>query len=166
MLDKSTVHKAAVRRNERPLLLIDIAVPRDIDPAVVDLYNVQLYDIDSLQMMSELAPENMQNDLARAEGIIERQTEEFRHWWDSLNVVPLITSIREQSEDIRREEVAKTLSKIKGQISVDSEELATYLDSMTGALVKDDKRRGDFLEEQGGLLACLVVGEQAQVRRV
>lgn len=136
MLDKSTVQKAAVLRNGRPLLLIDIAVPRDIDPAVVDLDYVQLYDIDSLQMMSELAPENMQNDLARAERIVEQQTQEFRHWWESLNVVPLITSIREQSEAIRREEVTKTLGKIKGQISVDSEELASYLDAMTGALVK------------------------------
>jgi len=136
MLDRSTVQEAAGLRNERPLLLIDIAVPRDIDPAVADLGNVQLYDIDALQMMSEIAPENMQNDLAWAEGIVERRTEEFRHWWDSLNVVPLITSIREQAEAIRREEVAKTLGKIKGQIPDDSEVLASYLDAMTAALVK------------------------------
>jgi len=137
MLDRSTVQEAAGRRrNERTLLLIDIAVPRDIDPTVVDLDNVQLYDIDALQMMSEISPENMQNDLAWAERIVEGRTEEFRQWWDSLNVVPLITSIREQAEAIRREEVAKTLGKIKGQMSADSEELAGYLDAMTAALIK------------------------------
>ena len=51
-------------------------------------------------------------------------------------MVPLITSIREQAEAIRREEVAKTLGKIKGQMSADSEELAGYLDAMTAALIK------------------------------
>lgn len=136
ILDRSTVQEAVGQRNERPLLLIDIAVPRDIDPAVADLNNVQIYDIDALQLMSEIAPENMRKDLAWAEGIVERRTEDFRQWWDSLDVMPLIASIREQAEAIRRNEVAKTLSKIKGQMPDDPEELAGHLDAMTAALVK------------------------------
>jgi glutamyl-tRNA reductase len=136
MLDQTMVQAAVGERPGRPLLLIDLAVPRDIDPAVGGLDNVQLYDIDALQLMSEIAPEDLRQDLARAEGIVQRRTEEFHQWWDSLDVVPLIASIREGAEAIRRDEVARTIDKLKGRMPEDPEELAHRLDAMTAALVK------------------------------
>ncbi|HEU0022263.1 MAG TPA: glutamyl-tRNA reductase [Dehalococcoidia bacterium] len=136
MLDQLTIREALGQRSGRPLLLIDIAVPRDIDPAVGSLDNVQLYDLDALQLMSEIAPEDLEQDLAWAEGIVEGRTEEFHQWWDSLDVIPLIASIREQAEAIRRAEVARTIGKLKGRMPDDLEELASRLDAMTNALVK------------------------------
>jgi glutamyl-tRNA reductase len=136
VLDQSTVREAAARRNGRPLLLIDIAVPRDIDPAIAGLDNVRLYDIDALQLMSEITPENLQKDLAWAEAIVQRRTEEFHQWWDSRDAVPLIASIRERAEAVRHDEVARTIGKLKGQMPDDLEELARHLDAMTSALVK------------------------------
>jgi len=136
MLDQLTIREALGQRSGRPLLLIDIAVPRDIDPAVGSLDNVQLYDLDALQLMSEIAPEDLEQDLAWAEGIVEGRTEEFHQWWDSLDVIPLIASIREQAEAIRRAEVARTIGKLKGRMPDDLEELASRLDAMSAALVK------------------------------
>jgi glutamyl-tRNA reductase len=136
VLERSAVQAAVGQRNGRPLLLIDLAVPRDIEPTAANLENVRLYDIDDLQLRSEIAPEELQHDLAWAEGIVQRRTEEFHQWWDSLDVVPLIASIRERAEAIRRDEVARTMGKLKGRMPDDPEELARHLDAMTSALVK------------------------------
>jgi glutamyl-tRNA reductase len=136
VLDRTTVQNAMQRRQERPLLLIDIAVPRDIDPGVSDLDGVQLYDIDALQRISETDAASLEKDIAWAEEIVEQETLKFQEWWSSLDVLTLIASIREHAEGIRRAEVSKTLGKLKGQFPDDLDELGSYLDAMTTALVK------------------------------
>jgi glutamyl-tRNA reductase len=136
VLDRTTVQNAMQRRQERPLLLIDIAVPRDIDPGVSDLDGVQLYDIDALQRISETDAASLEKDIAWAEEIVEQETLKFQEWWSSLDVLTLIASIRERAEGIRRAEVSKTLGKLKGQFPDDPDELGSYLDAMTTALVK------------------------------
>jgi len=136
VLDQAQVQQAMVNRDQRPLLIIDIAVPRDIDPAVGGLDQVQLYDIDALQMVSESSAAGMQQDVDQAEAMVDERTQEFREWWDSLDVVPLIAAIRQQAEEIRRNEVAKTVGKIKSQWPADPDQIAEYLDAMTSALVK------------------------------
>ena len=136
VLDQAQVQQAMVNRDQRPLLIIDIAVPRDIDPAVGGLDQVQLYDIDALQMVSESSAAGMQQDVDQAEAMVAERTQEFREWWDSLDVVPLIAAIRQQAEEIRRNEVAKTVGKIKSQWPAEPDQIAEYLDAMTSALVK------------------------------
>ena len=136
VLDQAMVQQAMVNRDQRPLLIIDIAVPRDIDPAVGGLDQVQLYDIDALQMVSESSAAGMRQDVDRAEAMVEDRTREFREWWDSLDVVPLIAAIRQQAEEIRRDEVAKTVSKIKSPWPDDTEKISEHLNGMTSALVK------------------------------
>jgi glutamyl-tRNA reductase len=136
VLDRSTIQDAVIHRPERPLLLIDIAVPRDIDPAAADLEWVSLYDIDALQMLSEGDAAAMERDLARAVEIVDQETLGFREWWDSLNVVPLIALLRQRAEEVRREEVAKTVGRLHGQWPEDSQALSEHLDGLTRALVK------------------------------
>ena len=135
VVDRDMVSAAMHGRDGR-LLLVDIAVPRDIDPSAAGLEGVEVYDIDSLQMLAETSRESIQDALQRSEEIVEERTRQFREWWDSLDVVPLIASIRTQAETIRRAEVAKTLSRTSGQWEGDPEELAAHLDAMTQALVK------------------------------
>ena len=136
VLERTAVQDAVQHRQGRPLLLIDIAVPRDIDPTVADLEGVQLYDIDTLQSLSEADATSFQKDIAWAEGVVEQETLKFQEWWNSLDVVTLIASLRERAEEIRRAEVSKTLRRLNGQCPDDPEELAGYLDAMTTALVK------------------------------
>jgi glutamyl-tRNA reductase len=141
VLDKATVQEAMAGRSGRPALLIDIAVPRDIDPRVKELDGVQLYDIDSLELVAEAEPEELRQDVARAEKIIDEELDKFIAWWESLDVVPVISAMRDQAEEMRQAEVAKTLQKVKHQwgdaLPSDClERLTAQLEAMSAALVK------------------------------
>ena len=136
VLTQAMLEEAVQNRRGQPLLLIDIAVPRDIDPRAGQLEGVQLYDIDALQMLGEASAETIRNDVRRAEDIVEQRTQEFRDWWDSLDVAPLISSIRDQADSLRREEIAKTLSRLRKEWPQDPEQLAVHLDAMTRSLLK------------------------------
>ena len=134
VLTYSAVAQAVRPQGEK--LLIDIAVPRDIDPRVSELPGVRLYDIDTLQMLGEASAATIQNDVHLAENIIEQRTQDFQEWWDSLDVVPLISSIRDQAESLRKEEVSRTLANLQKDWPQDPDRLAQHLDAMTQALVK------------------------------
>lgn len=112
VLRKEQVQAALAARKHRPLFLIDIALPRDIDPGCNDLDNVYLYDIDDLQAVVEKNKEGRQREAGRAEAIIEREVATFEAWLRSLEVVPTIVSLREKVEAIRAAEVARALGKL------------------------------------------------------
>ena len=141
LIDKAMVLESMSGRGERPLLLIDIAVPRDIDPWVGELAGVELYDIDSLSIASEIEPEGLQRDLGLAQEIVTEELLKFMDWWESLEMVPVITAIRERAEDIRQAEVAKTLRKVKFQWGSEIPDdcmvrLSDQLEAMSAALIK------------------------------
>ncbi|MHB8924288.1 MAG: glutamyl-tRNA reductase, partial [Coriobacteriia bacterium] len=118
-------------RGSRPLFLIDIAVPRDIDPAVNDLSNVFLYDIDSLNGVVESNLEERMQEARRAEVIIDEEIAEFARWRESLEVVPTIATIRAKAEVIRQSEMEKALKRLGG---LSEKELQT-IDALTCAIV-------------------------------
>ena len=96
------------RRKNRLLFLIDIAVPRDIDPAAGDMDNVYLYNIDNLQ---DIVDENMEirkKEAAKAEVIIEEEVGKYQEWYNALEVVPTIVSLREKMEGIVRSELIRS----------------------------------------------------------
>jgi glutamyl-tRNA reductase len=101
-----------VRRN-KPMLLIDIAVPRDIDPRVNDIANVYLYDVDDLQGVVQANLKERHKEAKKAEGIIEQEIGQFYRWLGSLEVVPTIVSLRNKLEEIRRGELEKTFANFK-----------------------------------------------------
>jgi glutamyl-tRNA reductase len=102
----------AVRHRNRPLFLIDIAVPRDIDPAVNDLGSVFLYDIDDLSGVVESNLEERMTEARRAEGIIEEEIAAFFAWAESMEVVPTVTAIRAKAEVIRQMELEKAMKRL------------------------------------------------------
>lgn len=97
------------RRRNRPLFFIDIAVPRDIDPAVNRLPNAYLYDIDDLQGVIEENIKTRKKESILAERIVEEGVRRFRNWYDSLDVVPTIVGLREKLHGIAEAELKKTL---------------------------------------------------------
>jgi glutamyl-tRNA reductase len=101
-------------RGGRSLLLIDIAVPRDLDPAIHALEDCYLYDIDDLQAVVRESLNGRWREAERAEAIVEREAERFRDWQASLHVVPAIASLRERAESIRSGELAKAESRLEG----------------------------------------------------
>jgi len=95
------------QRRKHPLFFIDIAVPRDVDPAVGDLEGCYLYDIDDLEAVVAETLAGRRAEAARAERLVALEAERFREWRASLEVVPAIASLRARAEEIRSAELAK-----------------------------------------------------------
>ena len=94
-------------RRRAPLFFIDIAVPRDLDPAIGKLDGCFLYDIDDLEAVVAETLELRRSEASRAEQLVEEEAERFRSWRASLDVVPAIASLRARAEEIRTSELAK-----------------------------------------------------------
>jgi len=94
-------------RRRRPLFLIDIAVPRDLDPAIASLGGCFLYDIDDLEAVVAETIAGRRAEAVRAEQLVAEEAERFRTWRASLDVVPAIASLRAYAEQIRAGELAK-----------------------------------------------------------
>ena len=94
-------------RRHRPLFFIDIAVPRDVDPAVRELDGCFLYDIDDLEAVVAETLAGRRAEAKRAEELVAEEALRFREWQASLDVVPAIASLRARAEEIRSAELAK-----------------------------------------------------------
>ncbi len=131
VVSKADVVAVMRGRGGRPLFLIDIALPRDIDPEANELADVFLYDIDDLNGVVEANLEERMREAKRAEAIIEEEIEEFLRWRESLEVVPTVAAIRAKAEAIRQAELERALKRLGG---LSEKELAT-IDALTCAIV-------------------------------
>jgi glutamyl-tRNA reductase len=131
VIRKSDVAETLKGRHGKPLFLIDIAVPRDIEPEVNDLPNVFLYDIDDLNGVVESNLEERMKEAREAEAIIEEEIAAFERWLEGMEVVPTIAAIRSKSEQIRQEEYEKALKRLGG---LSEKELQT-VEALTSAIV-------------------------------
>jgi glutamyl-tRNA reductase len=104
VLDAATVDRA---RKGRQLLFIDLAVPRDLDPAIHELDGCYLYDIDDLEAIVSETLAGRRGEASRAEAIVASEAEKFHAWQASLDVVPAIASLRAHAEEIRESELRK-----------------------------------------------------------
>ena len=107
VLDAPLVERVLRQRRGRQLLLIDLAVPRDLDPAIHDLDGCYLYDIDDLQAIVAETLTGRRGETERAEAIVAAESEKFREWHASLEIVPAIASLRARAEEIREAELRK-----------------------------------------------------------
>ena len=110
VLGAEQVEAARAKRKGLPLLLIDIAVPRDLDPAIHALEGCYLYDIDDLESVVEATLAGRREEAVRAEAIVGAEAERFAAWQASLDVVPAISELREHAEAIRAGELARAES--------------------------------------------------------
>ncbi|HET8743878.1 MAG TPA: glutamyl-tRNA reductase [Gaiella sp.] len=104
---------AAVRaRRGRPILIVDLAVPRDVDPGLASIDGCFVYDVDALEGVVAATLEGRRAEAARAERIVSEEAERFRAWHASLAVVPAIASLRARAEEIRTAELARAESRL------------------------------------------------------
>jgi glutamyl-tRNA reductase len=113
ILRKDEVKPLMRQRKNKPLFLIDIAVPRDLDPELNDLDNVYLYDIDDLKNVVDVNKAEREKEALRAEGIVAEEVVKFGQWLEGMELAPTITAIRQKANAIREAEVVKTLSALK-----------------------------------------------------
>jgi glutamyl-tRNA reductase len=132
IITKDHVQRALKARRNRPMFFVDIAVPRDIEPAVNELANVYCYDIDDLETVVDSNIKERQREAVRAEEILTQEVKAYLKWFASLDAVPTIVELLEKSDRVRREEVAKTLAKI-GNVG---EQERQSIEAMANAIVK------------------------------
>lgn len=111
ILLKDQMQRVMKDRKQRPVFLIDISVPRNIDPKINDLDNVYLYNIDDLQGIVDANMFERKKEAEKAEKIIEEEIEPFLKWLSSLDSVPTIVALREKAEGIKREEFEKLMNR-------------------------------------------------------
>lgn len=110
LITHSQISKLMRQRKQRPIFFIDIADPRDVEPAVGDLENVYLYNIDDLQKVANENIKDRQQEAQKAEAIVQEEVVRFVRWYQSLEITPTIIALRERCEAIRKREVEKMLS--------------------------------------------------------
>ena len=131
VVTRSDVAEVAKHRHGRPLFLIDIAVPRDIEPQANEVRDVFLYDIDDLNGVVESNLGERMREARRAEVIIEEEIATFEHWLQSMEVVPTIAEVRARAEVIRAEELQRALRRLEG---LSEKELAT-VEALTQSII-------------------------------
>jgi glutamyl-tRNA reductase len=119
------------KRRGRPIFFVDIAVPRDIDPAVNEIEGCYVYDIDDLEQVVQESVAGRREEAVRAEAIVVGEAEEFRAWQSSLDVVPAITSLRARAESIRTAE----LERAEGRLHSLSPSERRAVESLTAQIV-------------------------------
>lgn len=102
------------RRQGRPLLIVDVAVPRDVDPAVADLPSVTLLDMDDLTVFAAQGLEGRKREITRVEEIVDAETERFLASATARELAPLIVSLRDRAEAVRTGELGRYKSKLDG----------------------------------------------------
>jgi glutamyl-tRNA reductase len=126
------VAEAMESRNGRRVFLIDIAVPRDIDPRVADIEGVHLYDIDDLGGGVQAAAANREAEVEAAEKIAKEAADEFWQWLATREAVPLLAALREHFEQARQDQISKFASKIDRLSPADRK----VVEELTRSLVK------------------------------
>jgi glutamyl-tRNA reductase len=103
---------ALAHRRDRPLCVLDIAVPRDVERAVGELDNVYLYDLDDLQSVVASSLERRQSEVPAAERLVAGEAERYWQWLAGLVAVPSLTALRARMERTREEELARALRQL------------------------------------------------------
>jgi glutamyl-tRNA reductase len=109
ILGKGLVERALRARRRRPIFMVDLAVPRDIEPEAGELDDVFLYTLDDLAQIVSENRDARRSAVEQAEVIIETQVGQFMHWMQARESVPLIRALREQGEQARRHELERAL---------------------------------------------------------
>jgi glutamyl-tRNA reductase len=143
-------------RPSRPLFLIDIAVPRDLDPAIADIPNVFLYDIDDLEGIVESNLEQRRREAAKIETMIGEEFAAFLDWYKTLGVVPLIRALQEKAAKIHEETMKSLVNKLPDLTERELKVIRKLTKSIVNQMMHDpilriketagDKKAGEAME--------------------
>ncbi len=136
VLTKARVESVMRPRRGRPLFMIDIAVPRDVEPAAGEIEQVFLYNIDDLQASVRENLARRANEVARAEAIVDEELEKFATWLRSRGVIPTVVALRQSFESIRRAEVDRLDFKLSSLPAEVRDEARARVDEITHLLVE------------------------------
>jgi glutamyl-tRNA reductase len=122
-------------RRHRPLFLIDIAVPRDVDPRVESMDNVFLYDVDDLQQVASQAMAARRREADQAEKIVEEEVLAFEQWQRSLGLTPTLVALRERVRGVVTAELERTLPRLKSVTASEKKSLEIMCEAIVNKLL-------------------------------
>jgi glutamyl-tRNA reductase len=141
IVGREELEVVAAERQGRPLILIDIAVPRDIDPAVREVPGMTLLDMDDLQREVARNLSGREAEAARARTLIEEEVERFSAWLGSLEVVPTIAALRERAEAIAELVVRENEGRFESLSDADRERVGRMARAIVSRLLHEPTRR-------------------------
>lgn len=107
LVERSEIEEAMRRRDGRAMLIVDVAVPRDVDPGVAQVFGVTLLDIDALRALGEQSLQQRRAEIGRVREIISSELDRYRLERSAREVAPLVTALRERAEELRRAELER-----------------------------------------------------------
>ena len=131
LIGLGAVERALKQRKHRPMFMVDLAVPRDIEPEVERLSDVFLYTVDTLSTLVQRAGERREAAVAQAEAIIEVGVQGFVHWLDQRGSIPLIQALHAQSDEWRAIEIGRAKKLLAG-----GEDVGAVLESLSRGVVQ------------------------------
>ncbi|RDU36285.1 glutamyl-tRNA reductase [Neobacillus piezotolerans] len=137
VITKETMEQVEKLRKGKPLFMVDIAVPRDLDPRISDLQNVFLYDIDDLEGIVESNLQERKKAAAVIMMMIEKEIVDFKQWLGMLGVIPVISALREKALAIQAETMTSIERKIPNLSDRDKKVLNKHTKSIINQLLKD-----------------------------
>ena len=152
VLLKEQMHYVMKERKHKPVFIIDISVPRNIDPEINNIDNVYLYDVDDIQGVVDSNVQGRQKEAEKAEAIITDEIETFQKWQSSLDSVPTIIALRDRADAIRKEELERLLNKLSGLGEKEKKDIEYMANAITNKLIhpptaalKEDAEDKDIL---------------------
>lgn len=132
VLSRGDIERVMKARRERPLFIIDIALPRDVDPEAGSLEQVFLYNVDDLQGIVQSNLQRRSGELSRADAIVSSEAAKFAAWLQSREIIPTVVALRDRFESIRRAE----LNRLQHKLSNLPPEAQTQVDHITRLIVE------------------------------
>jgi glutamyl-tRNA reductase len=141
IVERDELKQVMTSREGRPLLLVDIAVPRDIEPACREVAAVSLHDIDDVQQIVERNASGREAEARRAERILDAEQDRFERWLASLEVVPTIGALRERADEIVRRVLAENEGRWESLSEADRERLSAMAKAIASRLLHEPTLR-------------------------
>ncbi len=135
ILGAQAIKEGMAKRKNRLLFLIDIAVPRDIDPAADTIENVYLYNVDNLQNIVDDNMKTRRKEALKAEAIVKEEVEHYSNWLKELEAVPTIVSLKTKAESIVRMEMDKSRGWMQKLDSEDREKVDALVNSIVNKIL-------------------------------
>ena len=145
IIDAALVRGVLERRRGRPLYFIDLAVPRDVDPAVQELPGVYVYNVDDLYAVVDSTLAERRQRMDQAEAIVDEEVREFWAWYGQRAVAPVIAVLRRRAEEIRTQELDKVLRRLDHLPEADKERIRAMSAAIVNKLLHEPMVR---LKEQ------------------
>ncbi len=137
LIGRSEAKAAMAGRGDRPVLIIDIAVPRDVDPVVSRQPGVHLYDIDDLREVAEQNMNARRQEVAKVRRILEEELERFNEWVRARGVTPTVAALRARADAVREEEIARTMKRLRGITPEQRRRVEAMANALTKKLLHD-----------------------------